>query len=482
MTIHQNNDRSSEFQWVHLAFLVLAFGAAILALFKPLCRLGHQIFFEYNEGWMACFSRAAASGEPLYRPMNDFVLNNYPPLSFYITGTLGAWTGDHILAGRLLALAGLLMTALLTGVLVWRLTHARFLALMTAFILVGYMGFHHEDYVAMNDPQWMAHAMLMTALTLFMNAGRKRPTMALAALVMVAGGLVKHSLVAIPLGISIWMYRHDRQNFRFWIACLLGWVFAALIGIWMAFGAVAFESILLAPRVYRPGAIARAGVWLLPAAVYVSGLLFFLVKPKKSPHELLITYILLVAWPVSLLFLGGAGVYNNALYEAIIFSIVATICLAGGDQLGGADVGWNNRLKALGIGVMMLPVILVAPFRFYESKEYVRRIAELEAQSRSDVAFVAGHGEPVLCENLALIYWSGKAFTFDVFTCGQKLDTGNMSYEIIGSWLEKRRFAMIQTNDAEGSGLPPVLMDHIRNNYAVIRSSGTGGFFWVPKQ
>lgn len=482
MTIHQDRGRSSEFQWVHRAFLALAFGSAVLALFKPLSRLGHRVFFEYNEGWMACFSRAAAAGEPLYRPMNDFVLNNYPPLSFYITGALGAWTGDHILAGRLLAMVGLLVTAALTGVLVWRLTHDRFPALMAAFTLVGYMGFHHEDYVAMNDPQWMAHAFVMTALTLFMSAEKKRSVMAVTALVIVVGGLLKHSLAAIPLGISIWMYRNDRRNFWFWIVCLFGFVFMALMAMGMAFGPVAFESILMAPRVYRPGAIARAGVWLLPAAVYIGGLLTFLILSKKSPDERLIAVILLVAWPLGLLFLGGAGVYNNALYEALIFSLVASFNLLGHDMPLSTDAWRNNRLRVLGMGVLILPVILVAPFRFYQSKEYVRRIADMEAQTRNDVAFVAQHGEPVLCENLALVYWAGKAFTFDVFTCGQKLETGNMSYDTIRPWLEKRRFAVIQTNDADGSGFPPGLMEGIRNNYRVIRSSGTGGFFWVPKE
>src|SRR5690242_6614170 len=61
--------------------------------------------FDPNEGWNAYFQTAAWTGRNLYPGPADFMINNYPPLSFYAVGALGAAISDNILAGRLVSLA-----------------------------------------------------------------------------------------------------------------------------------------------------------------------------------------------------------------------------------------------------------------------------------------------------------------------------------------------------------------------------------------
>src|SRR3954462_14378141 len=60
-----------------------------------------------NEGWNAYFQDAAARGGVLYPPIDSFILNNYPPLSFYLIGWLGAYLGDALYVGRTLSLLAL---------------------------------------------------------------------------------------------------------------------------------------------------------------------------------------------------------------------------------------------------------------------------------------------------------------------------------------------------------------------------------------
>src|SRR6267378_3207078 len=93
--------------------LTLITTATCLLLVKPVVRLPHKIFIDYNEGVMAYFSREAIRHGPLYQPPEAFVLNNYPPLSFYLTGTVGSMVGDLIIGGRIVSMTGFLLTAIL---------------------------------------------------------------------------------------------------------------------------------------------------------------------------------------------------------------------------------------------------------------------------------------------------------------------------------------------------------------------------------
>src|ERR1700736_4104517 len=61
-----------------------------------------------NEGWNAAHALAAMAGRALYPPPQSLMVNNYPPLSFYIVGALARLTGDAVIAGRILALLSFL--------------------------------------------------------------------------------------------------------------------------------------------------------------------------------------------------------------------------------------------------------------------------------------------------------------------------------------------------------------------------------------
>ena len=80
---------------VMLSFLVLA-GAV---LYWPLQALFAHIPLSYNEGWNAFHALRLRSGGPLYPPVAPALFINYPPLSFYIVGSLASLIGDDIFAG-----------------------------------------------------------------------------------------------------------------------------------------------------------------------------------------------------------------------------------------------------------------------------------------------------------------------------------------------------------------------------------------------
>ena len=122
-----------------------------------------------NEGWNAYHAAAAmASGNPYPAP-GSFMIDNYPPLSFYLIGALGARLGDNIVAGRLVSLAAfagicvLLVCALRQMKSAW--SAAAFAALLLAEHAASYFRLCRHG-----RPAALGHALQLAALRLFFVA------------------------------------------------------------------------------------------------------------------------------------------------------------------------------------------------------------------------------------------------------------------------------------------------------------------------
>src|ERR1700716_1241342 len=91
------------------AMLIGVFGLCCAAgLYHAAAPVNLRVPFDPDEGWNAYLQSRAVSGEALYPASDSFLINNYPPLSFYLIGGLGALLGDNIVAGRIVSLASFL--------------------------------------------------------------------------------------------------------------------------------------------------------------------------------------------------------------------------------------------------------------------------------------------------------------------------------------------------------------------------------------
>jgi hypothetical protein len=122
-----------------------------------------------NEGWNAYLAHAAVTGSALYP--QGLMINNYPPLSFYIVGALGTITGDPIVAGRLLSLISFFAVAGAITVIL-REMGATVLASLFASLFFAAGVLAASDYVAMDDPQLLGHALQLAGLSLLLPARR----------------------------------------------------------------------------------------------------------------------------------------------------------------------------------------------------------------------------------------------------------------------------------------------------------------------
>ena len=118
-------------------------------------------------------------------------------------GSVGRLFGDNILAGRIISTLAFLS---LTGA-IWLAARrmgcgiraASFAALpLSAYLLAL------TDYVGMNDPQLLGHALSTVAMIFLLGEPRSERAIFWAARLLSLAFFTKHNLIALPLALVLW--------------------------------------------------------------------------------------------------------------------------------------------------------------------------------------------------------------------------------------------------------------------------------------
>lgn len=428
---------------------VLALACAI-GLAHAASLVGLHVLLDPNEGWNAYNTAAAMSGAPLY-PHGLFV-DNYPPLSFYIVGALG---GHPIVAGRVVSLLALLAVAAAIFAAARMMGAGRPAALFAALWFAGGM-LVFTDYVGMDDPQLLGHAVAMLGLLLLL-----RGNLADAALAMSLALFVKHNLVALPLACALWLAATDRRGAMRFAAT---GVASGLLGL-LAFQAVTGVGLLgqLASARLFSFALLADGVatWLAwggPAMLATAALL--LVR-RDDKQVLLVALYALSAVVAGTLFSGGAGVDTNAWFDAAIACALGTALAL--DVL--ATKAWHAPALA---GAILLP--LLAGLVFHDDWPGADDAAD------GDIAFLKAQKGPALCETLALCYWAGKPVEVDVFNLGQAYATGARRDDVLVDEIRACRFAAMEFDSLDDFALGARVKAAVLANYRVDHEDDAGVF------
>jgi Dolichyl-phosphate-mannose-protein mannosyltransferase len=460
---------------VFLEFLALA------AL--HLCAIPVHISRSYNEGWNAYFAQAAMDGGVLYPPMDSMLMNNYPPLSFYIVGVIGRVVGDNIVAGRLVAVLSLGVVATsVFGLSRW-LGADRKLAVLTSgvFLLGTYTVM--PGYIAIDDPQFLAYAFVTSGAFFFLQAKDEslwRYTL-LSTLLMTIGGLIKHSEISLPVALCSWSIIYDRRRFGVFAICAFFFVSAAVVITYSAFGAVMFQSILSGARMIVIGkAFARMAQdfpFLLP---YVVLAVAAAVLMKRSPRASFVMIYLACSLFNGFWMLTGYGVSQNVMCDAVIALSLASalfVMAAGKAFVTASVLGGHGRMLA--VLLMTLPC-MASSFFVYRSNPASRDIGEIVDSPKweSLYSILSRAPGPVACETLAICYWAKKPMEVDFFNYGQKVSTASVYVDAPNGFLAKvsqKAFAyvVIESASLPGSRLPPILISVLYKNYKPVA--------WVEK-
>ncbi len=401
---------------------------AIFSAIWPLYRAFFHFEIDSNEGWNAYFDDAAMGAMPLYPARDKLITNNYPPLSFYITGALGRLIDDTVLAGRLLSLAAVFVIALGIARSIKLLGGDGTAAWIGAMFYVATVCIFFTNYVGMNDPHLLGQAFMVTAFAGFLQAVQRGNGFVVPILTMVLAGFIKHNQIVLPITAFIWLGVHSPRQC---VKCAILAVVAMAVGFALCFAAFGsdFFANLLAPRAW----IWRHAYGAIGHLQYVSvGLLCSLyvgfVRRDDSSMKL-VTFLILFSLANFFLQKVGDGVGENAQFDLLVaVSLGVGLAYALAPTTPPARHIAPAKLQTLFLLALccrLLALTALDPVRVWIDPSFHAELNEREQVMTQTVTIVRGTKNVVFANPLAC-YWAGKPFLVDPFNVNQRILAGQL--------------------------------------------------------
>jgi hypothetical protein len=444
--------------------------AAIIPLHVPL---------DPNEGWNAYHAAAAMAGHGLYPDPRSFMLNNYPPLSFYIVGMLGILTGDQIVAGRIISLISFICICAFVLLAARRLGASLQGALLSAIVLAATF-FLTSDYVGMEDPQLLGNALQLGGFLFLLREKRPAPAVFAAAFLFVAGGFVKHNLFVLPLAAAAWLASFDRRSALRLAVSGICLCLAGLVAFRLLSGFDLLARLASARLWFLEQFASSLAAWFPFAVVPLVGMAAYrFSRPNDLPAAFLSFYAAL-GIAIGAFMGGGAGVDANAMFDA-------DIALALGAGLVMSRLLEERRPAPHLLGRAFAFAALV-PFmvpaaqsdEWRDSGFWLHPLREETSLAAQDIRFLRSRPGPAICESLAFCYWAGKPDPVDVFNLDQQFRTGRRDMEPFLDLLGAHHFTAIELDETEPFPLPNIVRSAVLYNYRIDHTNDEGTFL-VPR-
>jgi hypothetical protein len=467
---------------------ILLSGAVFVVAFIvfPVLRSGFDFEIDYNEGWNA-YHQMDVGRLALYPSTLGYVGTNYTPLSFYLIGALARF-GDPIMIGRLISIASFLVLIIAIGVTARNLGTSRIEALLASVMGLGVLGAFHSGYIGIDDPQLLASTVSVLGLMVW----SKRPasparTISALGLLLIAG-LVKQTLLALPLAIAIELLLRDRrQAVRF---VVIGGAMAAVavLALYAAYGAGLFVQIL-APRHYslHEGAAKTLSFLAVSSAGLPLLLLFLAIHARAGANRFALVY-LITALCVGALLSGASGAASNMFIDV---EIALCLAIALAVRCLREEFAQGPRTIAAFVALSMYGIALQAPMALERLRDGVAgSLRAKEAEFQSDLAFMKNHPGAAYCHSPMLCFRAQRAFSIDPFSASQAIRLRRLDPAPMLGDLSHGRFAVVQLSTEEGAhALGPPLrggpdIEHefrriLKERYHVART-GTRRVFHLP--
>jgi len=426
--------------------MILALGVlAVLALVRfawPVYRASLPLQIDVNEAWNAYHVDMLRIGTPLYS-FDDFVTNNYPPLSFHVVDLISRLTGLDVLSvGRALSLAAVVIIALAVFASIRNFGASRLAATLGALWWFASMATFYDSYVGMDDPHLVALAIMTCALALALRDPKSDRCVAPAIVLMALAGFYKHNLVALPLAVLIWLGVQDwRRGIRL---AVLGIGAAALgLAVCRAVYGGAFLHSLLFPRHYDIGRLASVGrlQFIAPALVIAAA---WAAYRRRAPAAQFAAIFMAVGVVSHLGQVVADGVADNAMFELVV-AVAIGIGIAFDDLTAIRAVRRRGLERSRFVVVLILIGRLLltsrlSPYLILVSPEFRAGLDDRVAVAWREIARVSAIPGPVVCPGVPLICrFAGKPFVFDGFVVREYVLTGLLSEQDVSRRIADRK-------------------------------------------
>jgi hypothetical protein len=445
-----NKDLFADLVWDASAALALV---VLALLVRNILAIPAHVPLDPNEGWNGAHALAAIAGRNLYPPPDALMVNNYPPLSFYAIGTLAGHGRDAIIVGRWVALAAFLATV--AGIAaVLRRMDCSVRAMTSGAMYFGALLLVTSDYVGMDDPQSLGHAVELGALLLLL-----RDRIFVSALLFALALFIKHNLVAMPLAAGLWLMAQDRRTGLVFLLWLLAFALSGLVLFQFELGTSLIGQ-LASPRLYSLANLGTAVTHLWWAVL--PGLAMAGLWPDR--HSLFCSIYAGAALILGLVFAAGDGVDTNAFFDlGIALSLALGLVVERGR--------WPILAAASALPLLICLALTFRDNNFFFTRDFARSTAR-------DIAFLESRPGPALCDQLSLCLWAGKGADVDVFNVGEAIKAKARDPAPLMGMIADHHFASLQLIDMDGLG--PDVRRAIEKNYRIHHSDDNGTFL-IPK-
>jgi hypothetical protein len=468
--------------WITLAVLC-AFSLA--TLYFPMVRAFYRLEFNYNEGWNVYNTQTAMQHLPLYYPKYGWTTVNYPFLSFYIVGYVSRFFGDYLLTGRLLSLLALLVSCVLVGLIVKKLTGGLGPAVFAGAFCLGLFCSVAHSSVGADDPQMLPFPFFLFGLWVYLQAVPSTLRIAGITSLFVLGGNIKQNLLAAPISVLCDLFiTSSSKAVRF---VVFGVLFLALsIAVNMLVGGPFFISHLLTSRAYsfeqlRDLFFADYSALGLPLAISF----FWSIWQLQSRQARVICFYFFSSLLIGVALGGGSGVAQNRYFDNLFaMAIIMGACL---------DSLWKAPIPSLGKGGrwrFLVPVLLYSSVVFTFAPWGVnvpRMLSELpkwQRQFDAEVSFLAAQPGPAICESLILCYDAGKPYVLDPFNSARLVRLGKLNSSEIVKQIAEKKYGAIQTQapatQKRSERFPDEVLDAV-DRYYVAALKAPNCVIYVPR-
>ncbi|WP_130214364.1 hypothetical protein [Bradyrhizobium genosp. SA-3] len=421
---------------------------AVYFMIWPIWRAQFPVEIWFTESWNAFHQDAAVTtGVPLYPDGDQLVVNNYPPLSFFVVGGLGKLFGDSLFVGRALSIIGLITIAAEITLAVRILAGSLLAGVVGAAWFVAIMAHNETRYVGANDPQIVGQAIMGAGLVWFLVRDRAGRSPVLPLVVMVVAGFWKHNIIAVPVTAILWMCLRD------WRAAVRPVSISAVVTVVglgvcdLMFGPPFFANLLTA-RAYSVGhLISQIGhlQWAALAAIIWAIWAWFDRAGYAARFTALHAAVGLFSCSLQWF---GDGVFGNAEFDLLIALGIGVGCAFARASVSpvASMIGANRARIVL---VALLALRLVASGRqesalvLFSPEFRARYEASADAMTAA-AARVSKIPGPVFCrQNNLVCRAAGKAFVVDDFKTDQLLATGKATEADIAALLRDRGITVL---------------------------------------
>lgn len=431
----------------------------------PIHRAATRASFNYNEGWNAYWAGAVLQGKGVYASPPGYTVANYPPLWFHLLASAAGPFGGVNAAGRWIALAALLAAAGLAGFAAARQASSWRAGAVATPLVVLAVASVAPQYIAMNDPQMLAHTLILAGVAAYLCRPESTGWICASAVLCCLGLFVKHTLLAFPAAVVLHLLLTNRRRAVAWIAAAAAASTLLIVWILARDGPYLFPHIL-GPRAYS--ATAAAGVLL--ACLYMCGLVTLAgalaaYRLAREDRRHLLVLMLGFGLAEALVVGGASGVASNVVLDALF-----ALCMLAG--VGFASITGLPRLAVVApvlLGVCFLPA--GHPVLHPGAAAKISLLARAEQEYVDDLAYVRGIPGPALCEDLLLCYEAGKPLLYEPFNAGEYIRAGRASVQPVVEDLRAHRYAVLVLDRPPSNRFPPEVLTVVNTNYRAARES-----------